>query len=294
MEAELGYNPSFVWRSLLEARNLIRAATVWKVRDGKSIKVDGHRWLPHPPQFRPEAEKNMRVCDLFNPDSRQWHQQLLLHTFMPNTVAEIQLCNLGTTPDKDKLIWKENKNGAFSVKSAYWVVIRMRQADQVEHSSAQTDKRLWNRIWQLHIPPKAKTFVWWACCDIIPTRLNLWIRKTPLDPACAICQQQDETVAHALWGCPMARNVWAMVEGKLQKISSYTEDFYGLVKELAPVLTKNEMEVWAVVSWAIWNARNRYIIDRKQAHPNDTLRGAMTLLQDYQRLCQWIDSVHQW
>ena len=84
----------------------------------------------------------------------------------------------------------------------------------------------------------------------------------------------------------MARNVWAMVEGKLQKISSYTQDFYGLVKELAPVLTKNEMEVWAVVSWAIWNARNRYIFDRKQALPNDTLRGAMTLLQDYQRLCQ--------
>ena len=84
----------------------------------------------------------------------------------------------------------------------------------------------------------------------------------------------------------MARNVWAMVEGKLQKRSSYAEDFNGLVKELAPMLTKNEMEVWAVVSWAIWNAWNRYIFDRKQAHPSDTLRGAMTLLQDYQRLCQ--------
>ena len=55
----------------------------------------------------------------------------------------------------------------------------------------------------------------------------------------------------------MARNVWAMVEGKLQKRSSYAEDFYSLVKELAPVLTKKEMEVWAVVSWAIWNARKQ-------------------------------------
>ena len=109
-----------------------------------------------PPQFRPEAKKNMRVCDLFNPDTRQWHQQLLFHTFMPNTMAEIQLCNLGTTPDRDKLIWKENKKGVFSVKSAYRVAIRMRQADQVEHSSAQRDKRLWNRIWQLHVPPQSQ------------------------------------------------------------------------------------------------------------------------------------------
>ena len=48
MEAELGYNPSFVWRSLLETRELIRAATVWKVGDGRSIKIDNNRWLPHP------------------------------------------------------------------------------------------------------------------------------------------------------------------------------------------------------------------------------------------------------
>ena len=57
MEAEMGNNPSFVWRSLLETRS----DTVWKVGDGKSIKIDDHRWLLHPPQFRPEADKNMRV-----------------------------------------------------------------------------------------------------------------------------------------------------------------------------------------------------------------------------------------
>ena len=89
MEVEIGNNPSFVWSRLLETRDLIRAATVWKVGDGKSIKIDDHRWLPHPPQFRPEAENNMRVCDLFNPDTGQWHQQLLIHTFMPHTMAEI-------------------------------------------------------------------------------------------------------------------------------------------------------------------------------------------------------------
>lgn len=91
-------------------------------------------------------------------------------------------------------------------------------------------------------------------------------------------------MAHTLWGCPMARNIWAMVAGKLQKRNSVAEDFYSLVRELMAVLTSNEMEVWAIVSWAIWNARNKYLFDRKQTHPRDILRGAMTLLQDYQRL----------
>lgn len=58
MEADLGTQPVFVWRSLLETRELIRAATVWKVGDGRSIKIDAHRWIPHPPsppQLRPKA-----------------------------------------------------------------------------------------------------------------------------------------------------------------------------------------------------------------------------------------------
>ena len=40
----------------------------------------------------------------------------------------------------------------------------------------------------------------------------------------------------------MARNVWAMVEGKLQKRSLSAEDFYSLVRALMPILTKSEMK----------------------------------------------------
>ena len=47
MDADLGANPSFVWRSLLEARDLIRAGTAWIVGDGQSISVTDHRWLTH-------------------------------------------------------------------------------------------------------------------------------------------------------------------------------------------------------------------------------------------------------
>ncbi|XP_075648666.1 uncharacterized protein LOC142619455 [Castanea sativa] len=145
---------------------------------------------------------------------------------------------------------------------------------------------MWNRIWQLHTPPKVRNFVWRACSDILPTRTNLYRRKVPVDPACGICQQHDETVAHALWSCPMARNVWALVTGKLQKRSSEVKDFYVLVRGLMAELSPKEMEVCATVSWSIWNARIRYLFDKKQTQPCDILRGAMSLLQDYQRLCQ--------
>ena len=84
----------------------------------------------------------------------------------------------------------------------------------------------------------------------------------------------------------MARNVWVLVVGKLQKCSSGTEDFSVLVRELMEVLLTKELEVWVMVSWSIWNARNKWLFDRKQTQPCDILKRAMNLLQDYQRLCQ--------
>ena len=140
-----------------------------------------------PPKLRPDANKNLRVCDLFNPATRQWHLQVLSNTFMPNTVCDIQHINLGTTANRDKLIWKENRKGMFSVKSAYRVALRMRQPEQVEHSSTRQDKRLWNRIWQLQVSYKVRTFIWRACSDILPTRTNLCQRKNPCQFNPSIC-----------------------------------------------------------------------------------------------------------
>ena len=72
-----------------------------------------------------------------------------------------------------------------------------------------------------------------------------------MNPTCAIGQQHDETVAHALWGCPLARNVWVLVKGKMQKRISKMEDFYILVRELMGVLTTKELEAWTIISWSI-------------------------------------------
>ena len=94
MEVGLGSNPSFVWCSLLEARELIRTATVWKVGDGRSIKLDDHRWLPHPPKFQPNANMDLTVSDLFDPSTKQWHTQVFHTTFMPFIVEDIQWINL--------------------------------------------------------------------------------------------------------------------------------------------------------------------------------------------------------
>ena len=146
-----------------------------------------------------------------------------------------------------KQAWRLNQ-GSHSLffrvyKARYFPTCRRQQQEQGEHSLARSDREFWNRIWQLYIPPKVRNFAWRACFDILPTRVNLCQRKVPVDPACGICQQHGKTVAHALWSCPMARNVWALVADKLKKRSSEAEDFYVLVRELMAMLSTKELEV---------------------------------------------------
>ena len=70
MEAELGSSPSFVWRSLLQERDIIREGSFWKIGDGSTIGVESHKWLPHLPSFRPGADQNLQVCDLITADTK--------------------------------------------------------------------------------------------------------------------------------------------------------------------------------------------------------------------------------
>lgn len=45
LEANLGRNPSYVWRSILEARTLLKRGARWRIGDGRSITVTDQPWL---------------------------------------------------------------------------------------------------------------------------------------------------------------------------------------------------------------------------------------------------------
>ena len=286
LEAELGPNPSFVWRSLCAARELIIEGSHWQVGNGQSITINNQKWLPRPPLFKPGADTSLKVGDLIDTHTMQWDRPRVQDIFMPPTQQDVLNIRLGDLRTQDRIYWKENKANRFTVRSAYFVALRLNQGGVVEHSRAHEDKRVWNKIWRLRVPPKVRNFLWRACSDILPTRANIVKRRLPIDPSCAICGQAEESVCHALWECPLAINVWALVKGKLQKSLAVVQDFHSLARQMEDKLTGKEMEVWAMVAWSIWNARNRFYFEKKQSQPGDILHSAMSLIQDYQRLNQ--------
>lgn len=52
MEAKLGYNPSFVWRSLLDGRELLDTRLIWCIGNGKTVRIWQDPWIPKPPSHK--------------------------------------------------------------------------------------------------------------------------------------------------------------------------------------------------------------------------------------------------
>ena len=143
---------------------------------------------------------------------------------------------------------------------------------------------VWKKLWKLNIPPKVRMFTWRACSNILPTKVNLAPKKIQVDPKCTTCTQQDETICHVLWQCSLARNIRALVRGKIQKSCSSEENFFDLTAQMMDRLSKWELEQWLMICWSLWNARNQAQFDKMHSHPIAIVQSATSLLEEYQRL----------
>ena len=190
--------------------------------------------------------------------------QTLFHTSTREDILHIQLSQ---SRSRNKLMWMETKSRTFSVKMAYEVALRLHRPGAGEHSLASHDKRLSNRVW-----------AWCACFDVLPTWANLLRWKVHIDPLCTLCGQHDETIGHILWECSFALNTWALVRGKIQKSSSEAPYFYLLAHQMLDRLPKKEIEVWAITTWSLWTAWNKFHFEQVRTPPTLTSTSGVPIL----------------
>jgi len=69
---------------------------------------------------------------------------------------------------KDKLIWKAERNGLYSVKSGYRLCVE----DLIDTSHLRR-QGFWDGIWRLKVPQKIKNLIWRMCRGRLPTRVKL-------------------------------------------------------------------------------------------------------------------------
>ncbi|KAL5823825.1 hypothetical protein ACOSQ4_021725 [Xanthoceras sorbifolium] len=108
------------------------------------------------------------------------------------------ICVIRSDSGKDRQIWGLEKNGCFSVKSAY----------KVACSDDNIDLWDWRSLWKLKLPPKISYFLWLVCHGKLLTNSQRIIRGISNDAYCPRCNSADENILYLFRGCTASIRVW--------------------------------------------------------------------------------------
>ncbi|GAU45652.1 hypothetical protein TSUD_400890 [Trifolium subterraneum] len=165
-------------RSMWQARQILSLGCRWRIGSGDNIRVmhdpwlsgSANRWVPSP---QPAAEK-------------------ILETPLVSSVRE------------DKVVWEEERNGCYSVKSGYKLAMRDIIGSDNYHVVGN-----WNGIWKAQAPHKARHLLWRLCRGCLPTRSRLLERRVECTLNCPVCDEEIEDELHIFFRCAVARDSWS-------------------------------------------------------------------------------------
>lgn len=208
LNAEIGYNPSYIWRSVIGAQSLLKQGMGCRVGNGSSINIIQDPWLPleHEAYVQTDspALQNQMVSSLMD-DQGNWDFDLIMDVFDSRDADAILSIPLNNETE-DKWHWRREKLGTYTVKSAYAMLQELKDGQGTAPSSG-----LWRNLWNLKIPPKVKHFLWQACTNCLPTKDNLQSKRVQVNNICPVCNNCSESVLHTLVNCSYAVACWSRV-----------------------------------------------------------------------------------
>lgn len=123
LNSELGHNPSFIWRSICEAKNLIKNGVRWRIGTGENINIIGQPWLANTDCTYITTEspvlEGRTVASLFQDGSKEWDLDVIKAEFNDRDQQLILNTLISDDSGEDMLFWSHEITGLYSVKSAY-------------------------------------------------------------------------------------------------------------------------------------------------------------------------------
>ncbi|KAK2410765.1 hypothetical protein QL285_046110 [Trifolium repens] len=258
LSSNIGNNPSFAWRSIWRARKVLLLGCRWQIGDGSKIQVMSEPWLRvnngrclNGPQNQNVYQ--LSVGNLLLPNVKRWDENKIHTLFSIEDAYDILSVPLFDLVREDKLIWREENDGVYSVRTGY------RKLMEAENRGYCSGKEIgWENIWKLHAPPKAKHLLWRICRECLPTRARLRSRYVNCPNECPLCLAHEETDWHMFFSCGAVKEAWEIME--LSHIIEPRLSIFHNSRDLIFDLCRHDSVIAAskaaVLVWFLWQHRN--------------------------------------
>ncbi|CAA7055407.1 unnamed protein product [Microthlaspi erraticum] len=241
------------------------------VGDGQDIRVWIDPWIEDngtrcPWMKHPLINLDLMVSDLIIVETRSWDRSKLEDQFFQGDVERI----LSIKPAvhlADFWSWKFNRNGDFSVRSAYWLACQFNKTEvQLEAEVQPSFNGIKEKVWFLQTAPKIKTFLWRVLSNALPVADNILARGMKIEAECQICGFDGESSNHVLFTCSLARQIWAMTDFPFPENGFHVESVQVNIHYLM-MMSKNIRVPLVIrrcfpwVLWFLWKNRNKFIYE---------------------------------
>ncbi|CAL1392116.1 unnamed protein product [Linum trigynum] len=285
LEAKVGWRPSYVWRSLMRAQDLLKTGCRWGIGTGEEVHIWRDRWIPGLDDYRVFSYSSFldwdsKVSCLIDQETRTWRRDLIEIMFTQEEQQAILDIPLSPGLDRDSLCWTGTENGDYTVKSRYDMelnIIGEELAGSVDDQELNTG---WNKLWKLNVPGKIKVFLWKVAHNIVPVGVKISKKSKRRGDECPNCGMK-ETLKHCLVNCSWVGRIWPKtpVASLFQMADglSCKEWIFRVIKEAK----EGEIERFSSLLWFFWKERNNCLFNSKMLHEWEVFTKADDFIQDY-------------
>ncbi|GAU18498.1 hypothetical protein TSUD_366810 [Trifolium subterraneum] len=182
---------------------------------------------------------------------------------------------------EDRRIWCLERNGDYSVKSAY----KFCSTNLADTSHLQANGP-WHLLWRICAPPKIKNLLWRICRHCCPTRVRLQDKGIECPTDCVLCEDHDEDSFHLFFKCRNSLNIWNQtnIAQAVLQASEEQSDAAAVIFTLLQQVDKDKTGIFAIIIWSIWNQRNDKVWRNKDTPQQTVILRAMNFLNDWKNI----------
>jgi len=197
--------------------------------------------------------REVTIDNLMLPTEKKWNEAIIIQVFSVDLANKIMSTPLIAQVQFDRMIWKAEKHGKYSMKSAYHLGV-----EELIDSSHLRHPGNWSCIWKLKVPPKIRNLIWRMCKGCLPMRICLHDKGVQCPTHCVSCESNHEDLEHLFLACPFviqvwrASGLWPQVSNAIVESATAIDVIFTLLADL-PVMHK---QIFAATVWSLWKHRN--------------------------------------
>jgi len=208
---------------------------------------------------------------------KEWNTPLVRQVFSHDIADDILHTPLFEQVQTDHLIWKAERNGCYSLQSAYRLCVE--ELIDVTHLHRPGN---WKDIWRLKVPPKIKHLLWRMCRGCLPSRVRLQDKGVTCPTRCVNCNLDHEDLNHIFFECSFAIHVWlsAGIWYEVQNAVVQSNFAVEAIFHLLQHLSTTHQQRFAALCWSLWKHRNLKVWENTDEVSADVVNRACTLIAD--------------